>query len=166
MRYRDKAARLRLLGLDVDGVLTDGSLWFDAQGEVLKAFSSQDGHGIKMLQEAGVAVAIVTGRSADAVQRRATNLGVRQLALGVTDKVAALTGFAAELGVTLAECGYVGDDVVDLPVLTACGFSATVADAHREVRRRVDYVAEAGGGRGAVREICELILAARGSASS
>ncbi|MBL8474025.1 MAG: HAD hydrolase family protein [Rhodocyclaceae bacterium] len=165
MGFREKAARLRLLGLDVDGVLTDGKLWFDARGEVLKSFSSQDGHGIKMLQEAGVAVAIVSGRSAAAVSQRAANLGIRQFALGVSDKVAALSGFATELGITLADCGYVGDDVVDLAVLKACGFSATVADAHRNVKRQVDYVARAPGGAGAVREICDLILTARSGAA-
>jgi len=157
-----RAASVRLMGFDVDGVLTDGALYFTAQGDEMKAFSSQDGHGLKMLQRAGVEVAIVSGRSSRALELRARNLGIEELHMGVADKRALLAGLAARRGIDLAQAGYMGDDVVDLPILRACGFSATVADGHGEVRARVDYVAIRSGGRGAVREVCDLILRAQG----
>jgi 3-deoxy-D-manno-octulosonate 8-phosphate phosphatase (KDO 8-P phosphatase) len=158
----DKAARLVLMGFDVDGVLTDGTLYFSSQGDEIKAFSSLDGHGIKMLQRAGVEVAIISGRSSRALELRAQNLGVKELHMGVEDKRALLAELAAKRGIELAQTGYMGDDVVDLPILRACGFSASVADAHGEVLARVDYVATKGGGRGAVREVCDLIIRAQG----
>jgi len=158
----DKAARIALMGFDVDGVLTDGTLYFSSQGDEIKAFSSLDGHGLKMLQQAGIEVAIISGRSSRALALRAGNLGVEELHMGVVDKRALLTGLAAQRGIDLAQTGYMGDDVVDLPVLLACGFSAAVADGHDEVLARVDYVATRGGGRGAVREVCDLILRAQG----
>lgn len=158
----DKAARLVLMGFDVDGVLTDGTLYFSSQGDEVKAFSSLDGHGLKMLQRAGVEVAIISGRSSPALELRARNLGVKELHMGVEDKRALLVELAAKRGIELAQAGYMGDDVVDLPILRACGFSASVADAHGEVLARVDYVATKGGGRGAVREVCDLIIRAQG----
>jgi 3-deoxy-D-manno-octulosonate 8-phosphate phosphatase (KDO 8-P phosphatase) len=158
----DKAARLVLMGFDVDGVLTDGTLYFSSQGDEIKAFSSLDGHGLKMLQRAGVEIAIISGRSSRALELRAGNLGVKELHMGVEDKRALLVELAAKRGIELAQTGYMGDDVVDLPILRACGFSASVADAHGEVRARVDYVATKGGGRGAVREVCDLIIRAQG----
>lgn len=159
---RSKAAHLMLMGFDVDGVLTDGTLYFTAQGDEMKAFSSRDGHGLKMLQRAGVEVAIISGRSSRALELRAANLGVTELHMGIADKRARLTELAARRGLQLAQTGYMGDDVVDLPILRACGFSATVADGHGEVLARVDYVASKGGGCGAVREVCDLILGAQG----
>lgn len=161
MRALAKAARVRLMGFDVDGVLTDGRLWFGPEGELLKAFDSQDGHGLKLLARAGVQIAIVTGRRSDALIHRARNLGVELLAQGVEDKVAALGSFADQCGLTLDQCGYMGDDTVDIPVLGACGFAATVADGHADVKRMADYVAQRHGGRGAVREVCDLLLASR-----
>jgi len=161
-RASDKAARVVLMGFDVDGVLTDGTLYFSSQGDEMKAFSSLDGHGLKMLQQAGVEVAIISGRSSRALELRARNLGIEELHMGVADKRALLTELAAQRGIELARTGYMGDDVVDLPVLRACGFSATVADAHGEVVSRVDYVATRGGGHGAVREVCDLLLRAQG----
>lgn len=158
----NKASRLVLMGFDVDGVLTDGSLYFSSMGDEIKAFSSLDGHGLKMLQRAGVAVAIISGRSSRALELRAVNLGIDELHMGVEDKRARLNGLAARRGIELARIGYMGDDVVDLPILRACGFSATVANAHDEVFARVDYVATRSGGRGAVREVCDLILRAQG----
>ena len=158
----DKAARVVLMGFDVDGVLTDGTLYFSSQGDEIKAFSSLDGHGLKMLQRAGVEVAIISGRSSRALELRAQNLGVKELHMGVEDKRALLVQLAAQRGIELAQTGYMGDDVVDLPILRACGFSAAVADAHDEVLARVDYVATRGGGRGAVREVCDLIIRAQG----
>jgi 3-deoxy-D-manno-octulosonate 8-phosphate phosphatase (KDO 8-P phosphatase) len=161
-RAASKAAQIVLMGFDVDGVLTDGTLYFSSQGDEMKAFSSLDGHGLKMLQRAGVEVAIISGRSSRALELRANNLGVKELHMGVEDKRALLIGLATQRGIGLVQAGYMGDDVVDLPVLRACGFSATVADAHGEVVSRVDYVATRGGGRGAVREVCDLILRAQG----
>ena len=158
----DKAARIVLMGFDVDGVLTDGTLYFSSQGDEMKAFSSLDGHGLKMLRQAGVEVAIISGRSSRALELRAANLGIDELHMGVADKRALLQGLAAQRGIELAQTGYMGDDVVDLPVLLACGFSATPADAHGEVVSRVDYVATRDGGLGAAREVCDLILRAQG----
>ena len=157
-----RAARIVLMGFDVDGVLTDGTLYFSSQGDEIKAFSSLDGHGLKLLQQAGVEVAIISGRSSRALELRALNLGIEELHMGVADKRTLLTELAAQRAIELSQTGYMGDDVVDLPVLRACGFSATVADGHGEVRSRVDYVATKGGGRGAVREVCDLIIRARG----
>jgi 3-deoxy-D-manno-octulosonate 8-phosphate phosphatase (KDO 8-P phosphatase) len=157
-----RAAQVALMGFDVDGVLTDGSLYFSSEGDEIKAFSSLDGHGLKMLQRAGIEVVIISGRSSRALELRARNLGIASLHMGVEDKRQRMTELAAQRGIGLAQAGYMGDDVVDLPVLRACGFSATVADGHDEVRARVDYVAGKGGGRGAVREVCDLILRAQG----
>ncbi|MBI3093852.1 MAG: HAD hydrolase family protein [Rhodocyclales bacterium] len=157
-----RAAQVALMGFDVDGVLTDGTLYFSSQGDEIKAFSSLDGHGLKLLQRAGVEVAIISGRSSRALELRAQNLGIAALHMGVEDKRGLMTELAAQRGIVLAQAGYMGDDVVDLPILRACGFSAAVADAHDEVRARVDYVASKGGGRGAVREVCDLILRAQG----
>ena len=161
-RATDKAAGIVLMGFDVDGVLTDGTLYFSSRGDEIKAFSSLDGHGLKMLQRAGVEVALISGRSSRALELRAENLGVAELHMGVEDKRTLLTGLAAQRAIDLSRTGYMGDDVVDLPVLRACGFSATVADGHGEVLARVDYVATRSGGRGAVREVCDLILRAQG----
>ena len=157
-----KAARLALMGFDVDGVLTDGTLYFGPGGDEIKAFSSLDGHGLKMLQRAGIEVVIISGRSSQALLLRAKNLDIKELHMGVDDKRTLMGQLAAQRGIDLSRTGYMGDDVVDLPVLRACGFSACVADGHGEVLSRVDYVAGKGGGRGAVREVCDLILRAQG----
>ena len=155
-------ANIRLMGFDVDGVLTDGSLYFTPHGDEIKAFSSLDGHGLKMLQAAGIEVAIISGRSSRALELRAANLGIAELHMGVEDKRACLDTLLARRGLTREQAGYMGDDVVDLPILRACGFAATPADGHSFVRRHVDYVARRGGGRGAVREVCDHILASQG----
>ncbi len=157
-----KAAGLMLMGFDVDGVLTDGSLTYSSQGDELKAFSSMDGHGLKMLANAGVKLAIITGRTSRAVELRAQNLGIPLLLQGVEDKRAAMAALLANLGLGFEQAGYMGDDVVDLPLMRACGFSATVADGHPLLHQHADYAARKNGGRGAVREICEFILAAQG----
>lgn len=157
----EKAAQVVLMGFDVDGVLTDGTLYFSSLGDEIKAFSSLDGHGLKMLQGAGVEVAIISGRASRALELRAGNLGIAALHMGVENKRALLAELAAQRGIGLAQTGYMGDDVVDLPILRVCGFSAAVADAHSEVLARVDYVATKPGGRGAVREVCDLILRAQ-----
>ena len=120
-----KAAGLLLMGFDVDGVLTDGTLYFGYEGDEIKAFSSLDGHGLKMLQHAGIEVAIISGRSSPALRSRAENLGIRELHMGVEDKRGLMESLVRARGIGLAQAGYMGDDVVDLPVLRACGFSAT-----------------------------------------
>jgi len=159
---RSKAARLRLMGFDVDGVLTDGSLYFTPAGDEIKVFSSLDGHGLKMLQEAGVEVAIITGRKSEMVARRAENLGITHLYQGVRDKRAVMQELGDTLNLSREQLGYMGDDVVDLPILRACGFAATVCDGHDFVKQYVDYQTRKGGGRGAVREVCDFILSAQG----
>ena len=163
---RDRAAGLRLMAFDVDGVLTDGTLWFTSAGDEMKGFSSIDGHGLKMLREGGVELAIITGRRSRAVELRAENLGIRHLRQGVEDKRAALLELASQLGLSPAQCGYMGDDVVDLQILRSCGFSATVPGGESLVKQQVDYVAARPAGRGAVRDVCEFILAAQGRLDS
>jgi len=158
----NKAAKLALMGFDVDGVLTDGKLYFTSQGDEMKAFSSLDGHGLKMLQRAGVEVIIISGRRSKALELRAQNLEISELHMGVADKRGLMAQLLARRGLDFTRAGYMGDDVMDLPVLRACGFSATVADGHAEVITRVDYVAQKVGGGGAAREVCDLILRARG----
>lgn len=158
----DRARRIRLMGFDVDGVMTDGTLWFSSQGDEMKGFNTLDGHGLKMLAGSGIILAIITGRRSRAVELRAQNLGIDLLLQGVEDKHAAMHGLLRQHSLNFADAGYMGDDVVDLPLLRACGFSASVPEGHALVRRHVDYVAGAPAGRGAVRDVCELILAAQG----
>ncbi|THF63766.1 phenylphosphate carboxylase subunit delta [Pseudothauera nasutitermitis] len=162
MRTSRSPANLRLMGFDVDGVLTDGSLYFTPNGEEIKVFSSLDGHGLKMLQGAGIEVIIISGRASRALELRAANLGIAELHMGIEDKRACMDALLARRGLQRAQAGYMGDDVVDLPVLGICGFAATPADGHHFVRAHVDYVARHNGGRGAVREVCEHILASQG----
>ena len=162
MTAADKAARLRLMAFDVDGVLTDGTLYFSYAGDEMKGFSSRDVHGLKMLVASGTTLAIITGRRSEAVEKRAANLGIGHLFQGIGDKRTVMLDLVSRLGLDPAEAGYMGDDVVDLPVLRACGFAATVPDGHALVMRHADYVARAPAGAGAVREVCEFILAAQG----
>jgi 3-deoxy-D-manno-octulosonate 8-phosphate phosphatase (KDO 8-P phosphatase) len=158
---RLRAARVRLMIFDVDGILTDGSLHFGADGESMKRFNVLDGHGIKLLQENGIATAILSARSSPIVLRRATDLGVTHVAQGIHDKRAAFLQLCSSTGIDADACGFIGDDWLDLPVLTQVGFAASVPGAHAEVRSRVHYVTRAGGGQGAAREICDLILRAQ-----
>ncbi|TXG78221.1 MAG: phenylphosphate carboxylase subunit delta [Rhodocyclaceae bacterium] len=159
---RDRASAMRLMAFDVDGVLTDGTLWFTSAGDEMKGFSSADGHGLKMLREGGIELAIITGRRSRAVALRAENLGIARLHQGVEDKREVLLGIASQMGIAPQQCGYMGDDVVDLPILRACGFSATVPEGEALVKQHVHYVARRPAGRGAVREVCEFILGAQG----
>ena len=144
---------------DVDGVLTDGTLLYGPQGEALKAFSAHDGHGLKMLADSGVACALLSGRRSAAVAKRAAELGIEHVLQGIEDKLAS----AKQLGFALDQIGFMGDELVDLPVLTRCGFACAPREAPDAVRRRVHYVANAPAGRGAAREVCELILRAQDS---
>jgi 3-deoxy-D-manno-octulosonate 8-phosphate phosphatase (KDO 8-P phosphatase) len=156
----EKAARVTLLLLDVDGVLTDGRIIYDADGGESKAFYVCDGHGIKMLQRAGVEVGIITGRRSAVVEIRARELGITLVRQGAPDKVATWREILTEKERTPEATAYVGDDLVDIPLLRQVGFAAAVADAEAEVA--ADYVAGRRGGRGAVREITDFLLRARG----
>jgi 3-deoxy-D-manno-octulosonate 8-phosphate phosphatase (KDO 8-P phosphatase) len=162
-RAREKAAHVTLLLLDVDGVLTDGKLVYDADGREFKAFYVRDGHGIKMLQQAGVEVGIITGRRSAIVDQRARELGIALVHQGVSDKLAAWRALIQERGLTPAQTGYVGDDLLDVPLLRAVGFAAAVGDAEACVVEAADYVAARAGGHGAVRDVADFLLHARGS---
>ena len=151
------------MAFDVDGVLTDGVLWYGAQGETLKAFHTLDGHGLKMLAASGVLTVILSGRDSPAVLRRAQELGVAHVLQGIDDKGPAFDDLLARLGLAAAEAGYMGDDVVDLPVLGRCGLACAPAQAHERVLERVHYVSAAAAGRGAAREVCELLMRAQGT---
>lgn len=163
MRCQEQAAQVRLMGFDIDGVLTDGRLYFSPAGDFSKAFFTRDGLGLKLLAKAGVKLAIITGRESPIVAQRAANLGIDIVRQGVEDKRAAMAEILARENLDFAQCGYMGDDVIDLPLLRACGFSATVPDCHDLLRRHVCYVARAPAGAGAAREVCEFILRARNS---
>ena len=158
---QEAATRIRLLALDVDGVLTDGKLYFSADGDELKAFNILDGHGIKMLHQAGIMTAIITGRSSPLTQRRAENLGIHWLYQGREDKKQALDELAVESGVGLAEMAYAGDDLPDLAAIQAAGLGISVPNGYPAVIESADWCTRASGGNGAVREICDLLLSAR-----
>jgi 3-deoxy-D-manno-octulosonate 8-phosphate phosphatase (KDO 8-P phosphatase) len=157
----ERAARIKLMIFDVDGVLTDGSLHFSAEGEYIKTFHVLDGHGIKLLQQSGVITAIISARTAPAVARRAADLGINYLHQGSHDKRATFEQLLAETDVAADACGFIGDDVIDLPLLSRVGFAASVPNGHPDVLSRVHYVSKAEGGRGAVREVCDFILRAQ-----
>jgi 3-deoxy-D-manno-octulosonate 8-phosphate phosphatase (KDO 8-P phosphatase) len=147
---------------DVDGVLTDGRLWYGPSGEAFKAFHVLDGHGMKLLMQNGIAVAILSGRTSAAVTARAAELGITEVLQGIDDKRAAFESFAARLGIAADATGFMGDEVIDLPVLRRCGFASAPAEAHELVRASAHYVARAPAGGGAVREVCEYLLRAQG----
>jgi len=156
-----RAAGVQLMVFDVDGILTDGSLHFNADGEVMKRFNVLDGYGIKLLQQVGIGTAIISARNSPIVLRRATDLGIKHVIQGVHDKRDAFAKLCAETGTAPDACGFIGDDWLDLPVLMQVGFAASVPSAHVEVRTRVHYVTQATGGAGAAREICDLLLRAQ-----
>ena len=157
----NKLGGLQLIAFDVDGVFTDGRFYLSDDGVETKAFHTQDGYGIRQLLNAGIEVAVISGRTSGAVEKRMAELGVPHVVLGCKDKVAAMDELAAQLGISVAGCGYVGDDMPDLALLEHVGFSAAVANAMPVLQERCDYVTRTPGGFGAVREICELILAAK-----
>lgn len=157
-----RARAVRVAIFDVDGVLTDGTIYMGPAGEAFKAFNILDGHGLKMLQAAGVAVAIISGRSSEAVARRAQELAITHLVQGSSDKAADFKRLIEGLGHPAQACAFVGDDLPDLPVMRACGLAVAVANAADAVKAEAHYVTKASGGRGAVREFCELVLRAQG----
>ncbi len=157
---------LRLLVLDVDGVLTDRGLWTTESGEVIKRFDVRDGLGIRLLQQAGLEVAWLSGGKSGATEQRARYLGIRHVLTGVRDKPAALAALQAQLGVSARESAFVGDDLNDLAVQPAVGLLIATADAVRPLRRRADWVLDRDGGDGAVRRLAEDILQARGEWSA
>jgi 3-deoxy-D-manno-octulosonate 8-phosphate phosphatase (KDO 8-P phosphatase) len=157
-----RAQAVRLLLLDVDGVLTDGSLWFDAKGEALKVFHVLDGHGIKMAQRGGIEVALLSGRRSDAAYHRAKELGISRFYEGLRDKVAIMEELLASLNLIPEQAAMVGDDLVDLPVMVRVGLAVAVADAVPQVAAAAHWVTSLPGGRGAVRQVCDLLLQAQG----
>jgi 3-deoxy-D-manno-octulosonate 8-phosphate phosphatase (KDO 8-P phosphatase) len=161
-RCRERLRRLRLLVLDVDGVLTDGGLWTTETGEVLKRFDVRDGLGIRLLQQAGLEVAWLSGGKSGATEQRARYLGIRHVLTGVRDKPVALAELQGQLGVSAAESAFVGDDLNDLAVRPAIGLLLCTADAVAPLRQRADWVLDRNGGDGAVRRLAEEILQARG----
>lgn len=158
----ERAARIRMLVLDVDGVLTDGRLYFDNQGNEMKAFCTRDGLGMRALQSQGTILAFITGRQSEIVAHRANQLGVEHVYQGRNDKLNAFHELLSDTGMDEQHICYAGDDWIDIPVLDRVGLAVTVADADSVVKNRVHWVTSRCGGHGAVREICDLILAARG----
>lgn len=158
-----RVARVKLIVFDVDGVLTDGRLYYSDDGQEFKAFHSRDGHGMKLLQQTGVKIGIITGRSSRVVEHRMTDLGVEHLFQGQQDKLPAFRALLDVLGLQPEEAAYVGDDVVDLPVMLRVGFAVAVQDASPLVKRHAHWLTPSAGGQGAAREVCELIMEAQGT---
>ncbi len=157
----DKLVKIRLVAFDVDGVFTDGRFYLSNAGVESKAFYTQDGFGVRQVLATGIDVVVISGRKSDAVEKRMSELGVTHVIQGCGDKVAALDRIIADLGITPAECAYVGDDIPDLPLLNHVGVSVAVANAVSELRQQCDISTSAAGGHGAVREVCDLVLAAQ-----
>jgi len=158
----EKASRVRMLVLDVDGVLTDGRLYFDNQGNEMKAFCTRDGLGMRALLNCGIVLAMITGRQSEIVTHRAAQLGVKHVYQGRIDKLNAFNELLSDTGMEERYICYAGDDWIDIPVLERVGLSVTVPDADAVVKNRAHWVTSRQGGNGAVREICDLILAAQG----
>ncbi len=158
----ERARHIQVLALDVDGILSDGRLIFSNNGEETKAFDVRDGLGMKLVQDCGVKIVIITGRTSNIVKQRMDSLGVDLVVQGREDKGIALAEACRQLGVQPTDCAYMGDDWPDLGALAMAGLAVTVPNAHHEVRRRVHLVTQASGGRGAVRELCDVILQAKG----
>ena len=158
-----RAKLIRLMAFDVDGVMTDGGLYFSDSGEEFKRFNSQDGHGLKMLRASGVEIALITGRTSRCVAARAQNLGIGYVYQGVENKLEAMVDLLNKLKLPRDAAAYMGDDVVDLTVMSHVGMAITVPDAPLQVRERSHYVTQRNGGYGAVREACEMIMSAQGT---
>ena len=158
----EKAKEIKLVVFDVDGVLTDGSLFLGDGGEEYKAFNSRDGHGMKMLQSSGIEIGIITGRTSEVVTHRMQSLGIQYVYQGKLDKLPAFEELCQRTHLTPEQVAYVGDDVVDLPILVRAGLAIGVQDAHPMVKQHSHWLTPSNGGRGAARDVCELILRARG----
>lgn len=158
----EKAKQIKLVIFDVDGVLTDGSLFIGDDGQEYKAFCSRDGHGMKMLQKSGVEIAIITGRTSKVVGHRIADLGIQHVYQGQQDKIHAYKELSEKLGLKSSEIAYVGDDVVDLPVMCQVGLAIAVQDAHPMVIKHAHWQTPTHGGRGAARDVCEMIMDAQG----
>jgi 3-deoxy-D-manno-octulosonate 8-phosphate phosphatase (KDO 8-P phosphatase) len=159
----DKARQIRLVIFDVDGVLTDGSLYLSDDGKEYKAFHSRDGHGMKMLRNSGVELAIITGRTSEVVKHRVADLGIQHVYQGQQDKIVAFDTLLETLGLAASQVAYVGDDVVDLPVMLRVGLAIAVQDAHHLVTKHAHWQTPNKGGRGAARDVCEMIMEAQGT---
>lgn len=159
----EKARQIRVVIFDVDGVLTDGSLFLGDDGQEYKAFHSRDGHGMKMLQRNGVEIAIITGRISNVVNHRIADLGIKHVYQGQQDKTIAYTHLIEALDLQPEQIAYVGDDVVDLPVMQRVGLAIAVQDAHPLVKKHAHWLTPSGGGRGAGRDVCEMIMEAQGT---
>jgi len=158
-----RAKLIRLMAFDVDGVMTDGGLYYSDSGEEFKRFNSQDGHGLKMLRASGVKIALITGRTSNCVTARAANLGIEHVYQGVENKLEAMVDLLNKLKFPRDAAAYMGDDVVDLTVMRHVGMAVTVPDAPLQVRELSHYITQRNGGYGAVREACEMIMAAQGT---
>lgn len=158
-----KAQEIKLVIFDVDGVLTDGSLYFGDDGQEYKAFNSRDGHGMKMLQYYGVEIGIITGRTSEVVKHRMENLGIEHVYQGKLEKLPAFEELREKLGLKENQIAYVGDDVVDLPIMRRVGLAIAVNDAHALVKQHAHWLTPSPGGRGAAREVCEMIMQAQGT---
>jgi len=161
-----KASQVNLLLLDVDGVLTDGTIYFSHEGKEMKGFNTQDGFGIRLLKKIGVETGLITARFSEAVSKRAENLGLRHVYLGVDNKAEAYAEILRGMGIDDSKVAYVGDDWLDFPLLRRVGFPVAVANAVQEVKQISDYVTRKKGGEGAVREVCDLIVEAKGKRDS
>lgn len=161
--FLEKARQIRLVIFDVDGVLTDGGLFIDADGREHKVFNSRDGHGMKLLQQSGVAIGVITGRSSSAVTHRMQGLGVDHVFQGQSDKLPAFRELVGRLRLDPSQVACVGDDVVDLPMMRRAGLAIAVNDAHELVKEHAHWITAHSGGRGAARDVCELIMKAQGT---
>ncbi|MEJ2214593.1 MAG: 3-deoxy-manno-octulosonate-8-phosphatase KdsC [Gammaproteobacteria bacterium] len=154
----EKASKVKLVIFDVDGVLTDGSLFLGDDGQEYKAFHSKDGHGMVMLQQSGIAIAIITGRTSNVVEKRMQSLGIKHVFQGQKHKLPAYQEIKQQLELADEEIAYVGDDVVDLPVMTRVGLAVAVQDAHALTKEHAHWITPSNGGRGAAREVCEMLM--------
>jgi 3-deoxy-D-manno-octulosonate 8-phosphate phosphatase (KDO 8-P phosphatase) len=161
--FIEKARQIRLVIFDVDGVLTDGGLFIDSEGRELKVFNSRDGHGMRMLQESGVIIGVITGRSSEAVSHRMKGLGIQHVFQGQRDKLPAFRQLLDTVGVSAEQVACVGDDVVDLPMMRRAGLAIAVNDAHELVKEHAHWITANRGGHGAARDVCELIMKAQGT---
>jgi len=159
----EKAAQIKLVVFDVDGVLTDGGLFFGDDGQEYKAFYARDGLGMKLLQQTGVEIGVITARNSQVVEHRMRNLGIENVYQGKLNKLDAYHHLLSKLNVSARQTAYTGDDVVDLPVMKEAGLAIAVQDAHPFVKQHAHWITQHGGGRGAARDVCELIMQAQGT---